>query len=111
MYDLPVHRYRELKHFCLQYDFMKEEINRLQNQLYLNEEDPTGYIAVKLTEYKNAVKLIETTAFNLGKFPGEKILKMVTKDTCIGSVCSDDIFNAKFYLRKFFWMLSEAKGM
>ena len=67
MYDLPVHRYRELKHFCLQYDFMKEEINRLQNQLYLNEEDPTGYIAVKLTEYKNAVKLIETTAFNLGK--------------------------------------------
>lgn len=112
MYDLSVHRYRELKHFCLQYSEMKEKLTRLENQLYLDSFDPTGELAVKISEYKNAIKLIEMTAFNIGNFPGEKILKIVSSDKCLGELCPDeDLVMVKFYLRKFFFMLSEEKGM
>jgi len=110
MYELPVHRYRELKHFCLQYKDMKREIEKLEASLYLDEFDPTARIACKLNEYRKAVNLIEKTAFNIGNFPGEKILKIVSEDVCIGEVCPGDDL-ARFYLRKFFWMLSDAKGM
>lgn len=104
MYELSRNRFKELKHFCLQYPNYKKELFKLENQLYLNEEDPTGNLAVKITEYRNAIKLIETTAFNLGKFPGEKILRIVCYDECLGEVCP-------IYIRKFFWLLSEAKGV
>ena len=112
MYELSVHRYRELKHFCLQYPEMKEKLERLQSQLCLDSFDPTGDLAVKISEYKNAIKLIEMTAFNIGNFPGEKILKIVSSDICLGELCPDeDLTIVKFYLRKFYWMLSDAKGM
>lgn len=112
MHDLSVHRYRELKHFCLQYPEMKEQLAKLEAQLYLDSFDPTGDIAVKINEYKNAIKLIEMTAFNIGNFPGEKILKIVSNDRCLGELCPDeDLTIVKFYLRKFFWMLSDVKGM
>lgn len=112
MYELSIHRYRELKHFCLQYPEMKEKLAKYENQLYLDAFDPTGELAVKISEYKNAMKLIEMTAFNIGNFPGEKILKIVSSDRCLGEVCPDeDLSMVKFYLRKFYWMLSEVKGM
>ena len=104
MYELSRNRFKELKHFCLQYPEMKRELFRLTNQLYLDGEDPTGDAAVKITEYRNAIKLIETTAFQLGKIPGGKIIEIVCYDACVGEVCP-------IYIRKFYWMLSERKGV
>lgn len=117
MYDLPVHRYRELKHFCLQYHDMKEEIERLTgeglDQNGTAASDETGRVASSLHDLKHAVKLIETTAFDIGKFPGEKILKIVTEDVSLGQVCSSDREKAicEWCLREFFYMLSKRKGI
>lgn len=111
MYELNVHRYRELKNFCLQYNYMKERIRELSNPAYSDgKEEVTSKTASKLSDYKYAVELIEKTAFNVGKFPGEKILKIVTEDMTLGSVCSDTV-EADYYIHKFFWMLSESKGI
>lgn len=104
MYELSRNRFKELKHFCLQYPEMKERLETLTNQLYLDEFDPTGNLAVKITEYRHAIKLIETTAFNLGKIPGEKILRIVCYEECLGEVCP-------IYIRKFYWMLDRVKGI
>lgn len=112
MYELPVHRYRELKHFCLQYHDMKEEVERLSHDgIDKKKEDVTAKTATKLSDLKYAIKLIETTAFDLGKFPGEKILEIVTEDKSIGSVCPDDKVTCEYYVRKFYWMLSVRKGV
>lgn len=112
MYDLPKYRFREMKAFCLQYHDMKTRIAELDGKEVEKSQDPTAYTAVTRTDLENAVKLIETTAFNLGKFPGEMILKIVTENKSIGEVCpfeSHDI--CEYYLRKFYWMLSVAKGV
>lgn len=116
MYELPVHRYRELKHFCLQYHDMKEEIERLSSEgLSQNgkkSKDETGRIASSLYDLKHAVELIEMTAFDIGKIPGEKILKIVTEDVTIGEVCSDgDRALYEYCIREFFYMLSIRKGI
>lgn len=112
MYELSAHRYRELKHFCLQYAEMKERIKMLDDILEKGEGfDPTGKFASLLTDYKHAVKLIETTAFNVGNFPGEKILKIVTEDKSIGAVCPNEHDICEWYVRKFFWLLSDTKGV
>ena len=111
MYELSRNRYKELKHFCLQYPEMKRELERIEGSLYLDVFDPTGEIAVRATEYRKAMNLIETTAFNIGNFPGEKILKIVSENRCVGEVCPSDKETAKYYIRKFFWMLSKVKGL
>ena len=112
MYELSVHRYRELKHFCLQYHEMKEAIEKAASRkVECTDRDPTGDAASLIADYRRAIKLIETTAFNIGKFPGEKILKIVTENMTIRSVCPENPLEADYYVRKFFWMLSERKGV
>ena len=110
MYELSRNRYKELKHFCLQYNDMKEEIEKLRAKAYDDAPDPTGETAAKISDIEKAMKLIETTAFNVGNFPGEKILKIVTEDLCVGHVCSDKV-SAEHFIRKFYWMLSKTKGV
>lgn len=112
MYELSPHRYRELKHFCLQYPEMKERLKKLSYDGVDKEQgDVTADTAVSISDLEYAIKLIETTAFNLGKFPGEKILEIVTEDKSVGRVCPEDKVTCEYYVRKFFWMLSESKGV
>lgn len=111
MYELSPHRYRELKHFCLQYQEMKDKISELDGKEVENSRDPTSKVAVTRTDLQNAVKLIEMTAYDLGKFPGDKILKIVTENRTAGEVCPFDSDICKMYLKKFFWLLSERKGV
>ena len=112
MYELSRQRYREMKAFCLQYYDMKRRIDELDGKEVENSSDPTAYVAVTRQDLEHAVKLIEMTAFDLGKFPGETILKIVAEGRSIGEVCSSgEIDICKWYLRKFYWMLSVRKGV
>ena len=90
---------------------MKDRIAELDGKEVKPSPDPTAYVSVTRTELEHAVELIEMTAFNLGKFPGETILKIVTENKSIGEVCPFDRTTCEYYLRKFYWMLSEAKGV
>lgn len=111
MYNLSRNRYKELKHFCLQYHEMKNRISELDGKEVEMIFDPTSKVAIERQELIRAVKLIEITAYDLGKFPGDKILKIVTEDSTVHEVCPDDSDICKMYLKKFFWLLSERKGV
>lgn len=114
MYELSRNRFKEMKHFCLQYQEMRSRIKMLEKR-YLShgEKDLPGDVATELRDLKHAAMLIEKTAFDIGNFPGEKILKIVTEDLPIGEVCSDirEKTICEWYVRKFYWMLSEKKGL
>ena len=112
MYELSKYRYRELKAFCLQYHEMKRRIAELEGKEVSDEFDPTSKVAVTRKDLEHAVKLIEMTAFNLGNFPGEMIFEIITGDKCIGEVCPPEMrVECEYFLRKFYWLLSERKGI
>ena len=111
MYELSRNRFKELKHFCLQYPELKERKAKLYSEKASEGHDPTGRIASELADIEKAMNLIETTAFNIGNFPGEKILKIVTEGVVLGEVCPEDHDICEWYLRKFYWMLDKAKGV
>ena len=111
-YELSRDRYKELKHFCLQYHDMKDALEKLNEQIiFTHKYDPTAYLAIKRNDYSQAIKLIETTAFETEKFLGGYILKSISEDISFSSLeipCPKYIYD---YLReKFFWLLSERKG-
>ena len=106
MYELPRHRFLELKHFCLQY---KEFLDRVKDisarGLRDRAFDPTGERAKELTDNMYAIELIETTARETDE-EYEKILQAVTRDISIGSIGVN-----RELLYKFYWLLSEKKGV
>lgn len=107
MYELPVHRYRELKHFCLQYHDMKEELLSLSRDTKGNSKsDVTSAVAIKMTDLTYATELIETTAKDTSYEYGDLILKAVTEDVCLSELDFDNTL-----LHKFFFLLSERKGV
>lgn len=110
-YRLSAHRYRELKHFCLQYYEMRDRVRRLSELVFADGEDPVGDTATELTNLISGIRLIETTAIDTDKTYGEYILKSVTKDVSysqLGVTLNKGEFDD---LRaKFFWLLSEKKG-
>ena len=107
MYELPVHRYRELKHFCLQYRDMKEELHALSRDTKGNSKsDVTSAVAIKMTDLTYATELIETTAKDTSYEYGDLILQAVTEDVCLSELDFDNTL-----LHKFFFLLSERKGV
>lgn len=107
MYELSRHRFAELKHFCMQYEEWKQ-------QYALQEEQslPPPETAIPKTAYLNAIQLIETTAVDTSAILGSYILNSVTQNVSIRQInppCDSKTF--EFYRRKFFWLLSERKGL
>lgn len=107
MYELSRHRFAELKHYCMQYDEWQ--------RLYLSYEDqslPPPETAIPKTAYLQAMQLIETTAMDTDAALGRYILRSVTHDVstrALNPPCDSKSFD--FYRRKFFWLLSERKGV
>lgn len=99
MYELPVHRYRELKHFCLQYP----EFKRIYDGLCMPHDGETENVAIDKTEYEHAIRLIEMTAWDVSHDRYEELMASVTTDTGYGELGC--------LRRKFFWMLDKAKGI
>lgn len=99
MFELPVHRYRELKHFCLQYP----EFKRIYDALCMPHDGETERVAIDKTEYEHAIRLIEMTAWDVSHERYEELMVSVTKDTGYKEL--------KELRMKFFWMLSRTKGL
>lgn len=99
MYELPVHRYRELKHFCLQYP----EFKRIYAGLCMPHDGETERVAIDKTEYGHAIRLIETTAWDVSHERYDQLMVSVTQDKYYNEL--------KDLRMKFFWMLSRSKGI
>ena len=87
-YSLPKHRYLELYHFCLQYPDFKKEYAELEARLggsivkasgERKETDETARIAMRLSELRTYIELIEAVAYDTDKEMGSYILDAVTK--------------------------------
>ena len=125
-YRLSKHRFYELKHFCLQY----EEWRKLYHEL-LSEFNTTSVITIKkrtgfstptedianvMASLSFNARLVERTAYNASDELGEYIFMAVTKERSYNNLrtmynipCGRDYFYN--LLRKFYWMLSEEKGL
>lgn len=99
-YRLSRHRFKELKHFCLQYPEWKRRLSELDAVFY-----PTDKTAVERAYLQYNIWLIEKTAEETSMVYKDSILRSVTEDI------SNRILGYPIeYLRvKFFWLLSEKK--
>ena len=106
MYELGRHRFKELKHFCLQYPEWKMRYDELYGSGVVDEE------AVAKADYIRAMKLIETTANSTDVELGSYILEFVTTDISFRTLdppVNKLVFD--FLCRKFYWLLSNSKGV
>lgn len=117
-YKLPKHRYLELKHWCLQYPEWKRIYTSLErcNEISVDIFDPTAKLAILRTDCRRCMDLLENTAFGFDTELGSYIFKAVTKDLSFNQLkllddipCERDMYYSRY--RKFFWLLSMAKGM
>lgn len=102
-YELPAHRFRELKHFCLQYPAFKEEYEKLSG-IKIEPGDVTSRVATKRRDLEHAMKLIETTAVDAGDRDNSVFLYV-----CYDIACESDLI--KVAVRKFYYLLDKRKGV
>lgn len=115
-YWLSKHRYYELKHFCLQYPEWKQLYLQARHQTLGEEEDPTGEYATIMADCKYCMELVEQVAANTDKVLGRYIFEHVTAGDnftqlkLMNSIpCGRDLFYS--YVRKFYYLLSQKKGV
>lgn len=125
-YYIDKHRYYELKHFCLQYSELKKAYTDYSN-LYVSSStferqrgqfinsDITARYAIKKTEVKNKIDMIENAAKATDEYLWPFILQAVTEglsftylNTKLNIPCGRDTYYTLY--RKFFYLLSEARG-
>ena len=121
---LSKHRYYELKHFCLQYPDWQKQLKMLDSprtpeftervRKSTALPNPTEYIGIRRAALSRNIRLIEDAAKNTDRELAPYILKGVT-DGCgfekleaEGIPCGRDMYYDRY--RKFFALLSEAKG-
>lgn len=125
-YWIDKHRHYELKHFCLQYPSWKKAyngFNDLSVPLSMIDSvstsklpgDPTAKRAMMKLYYSEKMNLIEQTARKADRYLYEYILLAVTEGlsytylkTKLNIPCGKDMYYDRY--RKFFWLLSEARG-
>lgn len=125
-YWINKHRHYELKHFCLQYNEWKKAYAACNEAIIFASEfdrmpssnipsDLTAKYAIKKAQYAEKIKLIERIAMEADDFLYPYILKAVTEGlaytylkTRLDIPCGKDMYYDRY--RKFFWLLSEARG-
>ena len=112
MYELSRDRFKELKHFCLQYREYREAVREAEIDLIANHDDPVSRNAIKIRDNLYAIDLIERTAMDTNRGYADALLRSVTEDVSfkrLGVTINkgefDDLRN------KFFYLLSERKGI
>lgn len=119
-YWISKHRYYELKHFCLQYREIKEELAGLITVpgSFVDisgkrsfDGDRTGDTAVRRAYLTKRLDLIEQTALETDGDIYQWLLKGVTEGysyeylrSVLGLPCSRDVYYDRY--RKFFWLIS-----
>lgn len=125
-YYIDKHRYYELKHFCLQYNEWKKAYAACNEAIIFASEfdrmpssnipsDLTAKYAIKKAQYAEKIKLIEKSAMEADEYLYSYILKAVTEGLSYTYLkakmdipCGKDMYYNRY--RKFFWLLSEARG-
>lgn len=125
-YYIDKHRYYELKHFCLQYKEWKKAYtscndavifaSKFEKQSSTNiPSDITAKYGMMKANYAKRIKLIEQCAIDADEFLHPYILKAVTEGLSYPNLrsmhdipCGRDMYYDRY--RKFFWLLSEARG-
>ncbi len=115
-YYISKHRYLELKHFCLQYQEWQELYLLARAQTLSNEDDPTGYFASVAADCEYCMKIVEWAAENTDKVIAPFIFSHATKGSTYENLrtryempCGRELFYQ--YMRKFYFLLSEEKGV
>ena len=123
-YYISRHRYYELKHFCLQYKSWKNIVNEYNldpssynfNSIKSSDiPDKTSKDAMVIFHLKLNIEIIESCAKNSDAVLYEYILNAVTNGrsyTYLKTVCDIPCGKDAYYFvyRKFFFLLSEARG-
>lgn len=125
-YYIDKHRYYELKHFCLQYREWKKAYEACNESIIFASRfektpssnihsDLTAKYALKKARYAEKIHLIETAAKEADDYLYPYIMKGVTEGlpytylkTKLDIPCGRDMYYDRY--RKFFWLLSEARG-
>lgn len=125
-YYIPKHRFYELKHFCLQYHDWEKAYTELDPSIssyqlgervdISNVSDGTCDLAIKRAEYASKMLLVKETCEIAGADISEYLLKAVTDDypfiylkTVLEIPCGKDMYFDRY--RKFWWILSQRKGI
>ena len=125
-YYIDKHRYYELKHFCLQYKEWKKCYELCNESIIFASSidrlpcgntptDLTAKYAIKKAQYAERITVIETAAKSADDFLYPYILRAVTEGLSytylksrLDIPCGRDMYYDRY--RKFFWLLSEARG-
>ena len=124
-YWISKHRYYELKHYCLQYPDWVKLLSELEIKMGAaklgsihgtDPSDPTAKIAQMRVDLQRALHLIQQTAIDASTELGVYLLSAVTEgipftqlQTMYEIPCSKDMYYDVY--RKFFWLLSQRKGI
>ncbi len=124
-YWISKHRYYELKHYCLQYPEWVKLLSELEIKMGAvklgsihgtDPSDPTAKIAQMRVDLQRALHLIQQTATDASTELGIYILSAVTEgipftqlQTMYDMPCGKDMYYDIY--RKFFWLLSQRKGI
>ena len=125
-YWISKHRHYELKHFCLQYPEWKKACSlrsgvsaclstvttSIKNHNFLYSPFSNNSM---LSNYTELIELIERIAIEADPYLYEYIIKGVTEGrsytylkAVLGMPCGKDMYYDRY--RKFFWLLSNARG-
>lgn len=125
-YWISKHRHYELKHFCLQYPMWKKKYKSLEQSKIASTifgevsgayevTDITATLATKRALLADRIEMIENAAKEADQYLYEYILKAVTEGLSytylksqMSIPCGKDMYYDRY--RKFFWLLSEARG-
>lgn len=125
-YRIDKHRHYELKHFCLQYPSWKKayadfedasvSLSAIENIPTSNlPGDPTAKRAIAKANLAEKIDLIERIAMETDRYLSDYILRAVTEElpytylkSKLDIPCGRDMYYERY--RRFFWLLSEARG-
>lgn len=125
-YYIDKHRYYELKHFCLQYSEWKKMYASCCESLIFTSKyerlpadtmpsDLTAKYAIRRTQYRDRIKMIESLAKEADEVLCPYILKAVTEGLSYTYLkakmdipCGRDMYYDRY--RRFFWLLNEARN-
>lgn len=124
-YWIEKHRYYELKHFCMQYEYWKNVLNSLDSMSKSPKDlesffgtckhgDPTAKCAMVRAYYLERVEMLEKIAKETDPIIGRFILIGVTEGISYDCIkarmdipCCKDVYYDLY--RKFFWKLDKVR--
>lgn len=124
-YWIPKHRYYELKHYCLQYPDWVKAYKELAPKVVSSGEthgsdpgDPTGVLGSRRGDISHAIAMVQRCVENATDEPvlRSHLFKGVTEgvpfvqlQTLNDIPCGKDMYYECY--RRFFWLLSNEKGI